>query len=427
MNPSPGASRARTACARRRRLDPTSGNAFRPLYDLFSGSLTTKMFASAPRGVEALYDAWLIARRLVQRGAVALQIYAPIEDFFLVRWIPAVMAEDVRDITARAGAAFAHVEDSFLRITGRPQQMDPILLGELALSLFIQSYIEAAYAEIQRETGDDVPDHEALFGGRAVDTRDDAEAKAIGMRLESWTSPVFAQTRPHAADPVLIVHDLMQQTPEALEGDAADDVSVAVSVDADTAGDLPIGLELKFDVKSPDGGKRKSLALLSILNDKAWQPIRFDCLRTVSRLSGYCPELAEILRTKTEMQRLSLDAVAPTLFEALPALKLLGVRTVLPRSLRSLLKPEANMQIDLDEQFKEGSGIFDLASLMNFHWQLAVGGEAVSPEEFNELCSQAGRIVRFRDGYMFVTQKEVSQIKRRLAAKSASLSKAELL
>jgi len=112
---------------------------------MFSGFITHQKLSEAPRELEALYDAWLIAGRLVEAGAVVPQIYRPMDDIFAVRWIPAVMDDEVKAVTEAVGAAFSHVGPEFLRISKAPAAMHPLLLGEIVLGLFIQSYIVAAW------------------------------------------------------------------------------------------------------------------------------------------------------------------------------------------------------------------------------------------------------------------------------------------
>lgn len=436
--------------------DPTG----RLLHMMFSGFITNRMLAEKPQGLEALYDAWLIAGRLVEAGAVVPQIYAPIEDFFAVRWIPAVMASDVRELTRAVGEAFAEVDRSFFRIAKCPAMMDPLLLGEIVLGMFIQSYIVAAWRRYQAESGDRIPEHWALFGCEPVDCEADPSADALGMRLESWVAPVFTEF--HRLEAIVIVHDFLagrihrgglpgEEAPaesasadaladfareEAAGGRDAGELLQASQEDADyealsdperlraIRGRFPVGIEMRF---AEDGaGAQNSVGLIDVLNDASYRRIRFDCLRTVARLSNFCPDLAELLRNRESVSTLTLEELAPLLLDALPTLKLLGVRVILPRSLRTLLKPEACLDLDLDEPWEEGKGFLGLADLIGFNWRLAVGGRTISEKEFEKLAQAAGRVVRFHDAYMYVDPQTVSAIRRQLALKK-TLSRAELV
>lgn len=195
----------------------------RGLHNMFSGFITHQKLSEAPRELEALYDAWLIAGRLVEAGAVVPQIYRPMDDIFAVRWIPAVMDDEVKAVTEAVGAAFSHVGPEFLRISKAPVAMHPLLLGEIVLELFIQSYIVAAWRTHVDETGDAVLEHHALFGCEPVDCDGDFALKAVGMRLEGWVAPVFLKTESHRVKGIVIVHDWVAAA-TAAKREGGDDV-----------------------------------------------------------------------------------------------------------------------------------------------------------------------------------------------------------
>ncbi len=459
----------------------------RGLHEIFSGYLTTRMFSESPRQLEALYDAWLIACRLVQKGAVMPQIYEPIEDFFLARWIPAVLIPEVRRITEGVGEAFAHAGDNFLRIAGVRGPVEPLLLGELVLGLFIGSFVRKA-AENRSADADwvDAAVHRALFSGKPVDTSEDPEAKAMGLRLESWTAPLYVEEFA-AAEPILVVHDLWtlmadradeagllakkkRVSREALEVRPAREFEVEADksrpprqrgeVEDDGIQDdeeechslpdfakpgtdefseekikaMPIGMELMFRTEAPqEGGSQHgpqrtsrigTVPLKTILEDRRFRPVRFDCLRTVSRLSSYCPELADILKSSDSARAMTLEEATTLLADSIPKLEMLGVSVTLPRKLRNLLFPKPEMDIDLSEEWT--GGFLHLKDLLSWRWQVAIGDEVVSLDEFTELCKNAGRIVRFRDRYMMVSHDDVRTIRQKLAERS-QVTKAAVL
>lgn len=461
----------------------------RALYEIFSGHLTTKMFLESPRELEALYDAWLIACRLVQKGAVMPQIYEPIEDFFLARWIPVVLIPEVRRITEGVGEAFAHVPVDFLRISGVRGPVDPLLLGELVLSLFIGSFVKKAAENRSADSGwVDADVHRALFSGKPVDTSEDPEAKAMGLRLESWTAPLYVEEFA-AAEPILVVHDLWtlmedradeagllakkkRVSATALEARPAREFEVEAGptrprrergeleddgihddeekaecyslpdfakpgtdeFDEEKIKAMPIGMELMFRTEAPEEGGNAhrpqrtarigTVPLQTILEDRRFRPVRFDCLRTVSRLSSYCPELADILKSSDSARAMTLEEATTLLADSIPKLEMLGVSVTLPRKLRNLLFPKPEMDIDLSKDWT--GGFLNLREMLNWRWQVAIGDEVVSLDEFTELCKNAGRIVRFRDRYMMVSHDDVRTIRQKLAERS-QVTKAAVL
>ena len=451
----------------------------RGIHEMFSGYITNQMLADQPKELEALYDAWLIAGRLVQAGAVVPQIYQPIDDFFAVRWIPAVMADEVEALTEAVGQAFSHVGAQFLRISKAPSVIHPKLLGELVLGIFIQSYIKTAWRMYAEETGDRVLEHHALFGCEPVDCEDDSAHAAIGMRLEAWVAPLFIKAKKHRVEGIVIVHDWAavqwakrhgeaeghteeksrigldriiascaetaaqafeptsdcQFLPYVPDGDDEaplyDEVLPQSEIDETVGGFNPhqtVGIEMRFAL---DGqGVQSSVSFADLLSDPKYKEVRFDALRLMSRLSGYCGELTKLLKTRTSIAQVSLDDVADLLFSAIPTLQMLGVRTILPRTLRELLRPQATLHLDLEDlddgKPYEGRGLFAMADLIKFDWRLAAGQHAISEKEFEWLTEQAGKVVRFRNGYMYVDRQLLGAIRRELHS-NKTLTKIDLI
>lgn len=434
----------------RRDVEEEGTNA-RMLHEMFSGFITNKKLSESPRELEALYDAWVLAGRLVERGAVVPQIYEAIDDVYAVRWIPAVQDEEIRALTFEVGELWRAVPQTFFRISKTPVSVDPLLLGEIVLGIFIQSYVAGAWKKRREALQTVPPELEALFGCRPVDCDGDHEAKAVSMRLAGWMAPLHADRK--AVTAVVVLHDnlgpaakhpqlasLLGAPDEVLDADdhedaagvwfhdgADEDEEEEEGAHAFLSGDDPIassavGIELRF---APKGvGLQESVGLIDVLDDPAHKGIRFECLRMVSRLSGFCPQLALLLKNRESVTNITLDELAPVLFDAVPALRLLGVRVLLPRSLRDLLKPTATLGMECSE-FEKG-GLLHLCDLLTFDWQLAVGGRRITPEEFELLADHAGRVVHFHDQFVWVDPQVVLAIRKRLAERK-TLSKSDLL
>ncbi len=383
------------------------------LHEMFSGYINAKRLASCPEEVEAFYDAWVVATKLVMTEAVMPQIYEPADGCFAVRWIPATSAAPIRAITEQLGRLFADVDRPYLEILKRPDVMSAGVTGEIILGIFIESYIRMGFVKALGTAA--YPEEATLFGGGYTDCEDDPAAQAVRLRLSEWLSPL-ARSETHLK-PVLTVRDPWASD-EALEADAA--------------ASQPLTAELGFLIEETNTAegleKRTSYVPMGIvLADDRWKGIRFDAMRTAARLTNYCPELTEILRRGSDSTLVSIEELTPLMFKALPALKLLGVEVILPKSLRRLLSPMASMQVDLAQEWDEGSGFFGLASLLMFDWKVAVGDRPVTPEEFAQLSKQAGRVVRFHDKFMYVDEKALNSIRNHLDAQKQNLTKMEII
>lgn len=83
--------------------DRSSGS--RQLHELFAGKFSKSELERAPLVVEALYEIWVTAGRLLKAGAVMPQLFDSGDGYLVCQWIPAVVSKEVRDLTIQAGSA----------------------------------------------------------------------------------------------------------------------------------------------------------------------------------------------------------------------------------------------------------------------------------------------------------------------------------
>lgn len=386
------------------------------IHEMFSGYLNPKLLANHPEEIEAFYNVWVIATKLMMTQAVMPQIYEPADGCFAVRWIPATSSAQVRRIVTELGRLFTDVTKPYLDILRRPVEMSAQTLGEIILSIFIESYIRSGFEKALGQV--QFAEEASLFKADYMDTEDDPAALSVRLRLAEWLT-VLSQSRADIK-PVLTVRD------PASEFDSH-------ALEADEAADQPLTVELGFLVqKSQEADANGQMPLHyatmdTVLADDNRKSVRFDVMRMAARLSKHCPELTEVLRRGTASTRVTMQELTPLMFQSLPALRLLGVEVILPKSLRRLLTPKSCMQVDLDGQWDESQGFLGLASLLSFDWTVAVGDRQVSAEEFNRMTRQAGRIVRFHDTFMFADEKALAKIRNNIDSRRENLAKMAVL
>ena len=87
--------------------------------------------------------------------------------------------------------------------------------------------------------------------------------------------------------------------------------------------------------------------LSKVLSAPAWAERRPLVLKTVAVLAEFHPPLNDYVRGgATQPLAVTPQALPSLLFETLPALRLMGIRTLLPRALERLLRPRLSMQIN---------------------------------------------------------------------------------
>jgi hypothetical protein len=107
-----------------------------------------------------------------------------------------------------------------------------------------------------------------------------------------------------------------------------------------------------------------------------------------------------------------------------PALRLMGIRTLLARSLDRLLRPRLSMH--LKAKGANAPGLLDTNTLFSFDWQVSLGDDRITPAQFERLLGRATGIVKFRGQYVYLDPAEVDQLRAGLTRPSP-LSGADLL
>ncbi len=101
------------------------------------------------------------------------------------------------------------------------------------------------------------------------------------------------------------------------------------------------------------------------------------------------------------------------LLKMLPALSLFGIRILLPKGLKHLVRPKATLLAKRSPGKNEGSFLsFD--DLMAFDWQVALGDQLVSVREFEKLVSNLNGIVKIHDQYVLVDEDELIKLFQKL-------------
>ena len=429
-----------------------------PLYRMFSAATDKAALADGSEAVEALYWIWSIASKMVEQGAVVPQIYEPADEVFITRWIPASMSKQVGEVAEKAGRALLSLPPEILAVDGRPEQLSGRALGQAVLGAFIDSYIADAAAQGVLKNAyydEQPPEVKALLERRMVDTSEILAGDSVRMGLEAWLSPLYLEDL--SVKPVIVFEDRSDGAEVTLsdlvdaargtkegyddtdeEGPGSEDGGEGPSLDGSSEvvtevaedGDAPDeegrdlfsneeGVSISMGFTRGEGGSGGDFIPLSdILGDRKYSKVRFECMRTVARLSSVCPQLSTLLKYHGGEGVVALKDLASVITSSIPAMKLLGVRLIIPRTLNRILSPRAAMKIGLQDGGKswDGQSMISLSAVMNFDWEIAVGGKALSREQFDELLRHEGEVVRFGSSFVYVDPATTEKIALKLKA-----------
>ncbi len=115
-------------------------------------------------------------------------------------------------------------------------------------------------------------------------------------------------------------------------------------------------------------------------------------------LGDYLPQVKQIIQTKGEGQvMVNGEALVPILLESLPALRMLNIEILLPKSLQKLAQPQLSGRIQTEGNSGASKSFVNLGGMLEFQWQVAIGDSMVSPDEFKKRVRQLKGIVKIKD------------------------------
>ena len=225
---------------------------------------------------------------------------------------------------------------------------------------------------------------------------DDAEPFVV--QLADWLSPYFLASR--SWTPVLTVRS-------GKEGDVT----------------LNFGV---LEAEKKENAKALPVLLRTILKEERWEKERYGVLQTLSAAARAVPVFEEIGASRGKPAHLEKEGLREFLFETVPLLEFLGVRVMLPKSLQKLLTPRLAAVSTGGSSVKKESAV-SLASLADYDLVVEVGGRRLTKEEFEALAKDAGKIVPFDDGFVYLDPAALDVIRRRFEEKTSRMAKIRML
>ncbi len=334
---------------------------------------------SAPE-LRSVHLAYRLAEILARKGAYVPQILSlPVGEgrggaSYRIRFVPALLNAEVRTVCEQTSALLA---PGMLCYIGEEQDREPVPSDYLSalLAVFLGYFVQENTEKAAREG--ELP--RWFFSGTPT-VFDRFENREYPKSIQLWLSRFFIAEKDFV--PVFEVRDEEYF------------FEVGVSIEDKTAA---------FQAPVP---------LATIFSDKKHARLRLDALRDLSMVADFFPPLNRLIASKgQEKLRFDSRTFVDVFFNALPVIRLFGIRVLLPKALQKLLRPAASMSLSANTKGKvAGSGLLSFANMIDFQWQIALGGELLSPAAFLKLVKTMRGIVRLADGYAFVDEKEIAAL-----------------
>lgn len=319
----------------------------------------------------ALRTVFLFCLNLLANGAVVPQLIRLADKSYAIRWLPALLSAEVKELAAQL--ALMLPEDILRHEDGTPAD-DPVLnLSSLLLTKLVQELSEPERGDLflhlffgQEKTPFSGPGEESLPGG-----------------INAWLRRYYFSQG--AYRPALVIKELKKEQFE-----------------------VSISIEEKDGLVAP-------VSLSDVMSLKKFEKARFEILQSLAQLSSFIPGLdAHINEGAAAPIILHVKDFASFLMDAIPAIRLLSINVLLPKSLRQVLRPQPSLRI---RQKKEaGPGLLRLDQLLDFDWQVAIGDQVLDEQQFKKLLQASEGLIKYKSGYIYVAPADLEKLQKHFSS-----------
>lgn len=364
-----------------------------PLLVLLAQTESKHLSNYAPSFV-LLYRTFRFCNILAERGALLPRLFTVGNEQYRIQWIPALINASVKKVF---DDLLLWYPADLLRISNPANKQQsgkkesPLLPAKpdeaiaLLCSFFTASSVQACYNNVlnnSKTSGRKVKVHELFF----VDTPHVFESfseKEIPNTIQLWLSRFYISKKDFS--PVLQVHEKENN-----------------------------GFEIEVLIKNNTAPMQPVASLQTFMEDGS--DTQLSALKDLHLLTHYLPDLNKAIASNgKEKLHYTSKTFAEVLTGILPAIRLLGIQTLLPKSLQHLLKPKVTVSLTSRSNKK----YFSLTDLLDYDWKVALGNVFVSAEEFLKLSQQSSGLVKIRDEYVMMGQEEIEKVIKKLTRPSA--------
>ena len=371
-------------------------------YKISSGNLLVLLAKTESKHLESYSSSYVLLYRcfrfcniLAERAAILPRLFNATGNKFRVQWIPAIVNASVKKVfndllqwypkdlvLLNISTEGKKKSAKQAALTAKPEEALMLIC-----SLFTNESVQAAYNSIgpgfkaAGKEGWKIPE---LFFNNTLHEFKSFSEKEIPNTIQLWLSRFSISKKTFT--PVLQVHE-------------ANDNGV---------------FEIEVLMKDNAAPMQPVESLFAFMKRDAAK--QFAALKDLQLLAHYMPGLNNIISSSgKEKLEYPSQTFAEVLTGILPAIRLFGIQTLLPKSLQHLLRPQVSVALTANKKNKK---YLSLAELIDFDWKVSMGEQFISPEEFLSLTKQSSGLIRIRDSYVLMSQEEIEKVIKKLTAPS---------
>ncbi len=328
----------------------------------------------------------LLALHLIANGAIIPQIISLKSEDKSIRWLPAIMSPDVKQLmTAFSAILPPHLiqytdNKKSLYITADTQ-------AELLISILITNLIPLLTESNNNNLWIDLFFHNQKYAFNKPGE------EALPGGVLSWLQKFYLTS-----------------------GKYKQQIEVKITENDE--------FKLNFSIqKSSPERSQNHIDLKEVLTLKKYTDERFEILQNFTLLSTFIPGLDQFINSNGKQHIvLSNTEFTPFLIDIIPAIELLDIHVLLPKEIQHLLKPKRSLKI----KKAKNKSFFNIAQMLEFEWQVSLGKDVVDIATFKKLLQKSDTLIKYKSNYIYVSEAELIQLNK-ILSKPENLSPFQIL
>ncbi len=355
-------------------------NGFTKLLDALN-KIPAKSVPRLAKPVLIIHLIYRLSLHLLKQRAYIPQLIKIKQDNYTVRWIPALVNDELNQMFSHLAAITPHNLIQIMDTSYKPKYLDVKEQLLTLSSLFLNHFVDTTSSDkinAQEKT-------ERLFFTNCVESFKNIGEQEIPNTIYQWLSKLFITHKNYV--PLIKVDE----------------------ADEDNYYPLEILVENREDALI------EPFTLKSFLHSDKYKSYHMTVLKDLSLIAETFTELESVIENegdkKLEFNSLEFSQI---LLKILPLMKLHGIRILLPESMKRIIRPKTSLTLEQKSNAKSNKSFLSLDKIIDFKWQIALGDQVISPTEFFEMVKNLSGIIRIKNQYILIDESELTKLKKAL-------------
>lgn len=332
----------------------------------------------------ALHTIFTASLHLLANGAIVPQIIKRPNGDFAIRWLPAMISKEVRQILEKLEEVLPP-DVFFWEGDEKLEEINKDTLVNL-FSVFLTELITLIHNKRQDKL------FERLFFNNSHYPFKNPGEESLPKGVFAWLQKYFITQGNYK--PQIVVSE-----------SSSERFSIAINI-YDNSGRLQQAIPLK-----------------EVLTEKEYEHSKFEILQALTQLSGFIPGLDNYINSAAKREIIVYNKKFTSfLMQIIPAIRLLDIDVLLPKSLQELIRPKVSVKV----KSNPGKSLIRLDKLLDFDWRIALGDHLLTKEDFDVLLKKSDGLLKYKSQFIYVDKEELEKIYKHFSA-NKKLSSLELL